>query len=77
MAVIVLQESMVCTTNIYITEGDNATVCADVVYTYGDLPTTTNISVLLTTSNGTALSTSRVCDAWQECYKLHAVMLYK
>ena len=56
VAVIILEQSFECRST-YITEGNNATACATIVYTYGDLPLATNISVLFTTSNGSALST--------------------
>ena len=57
VAVIILEQSFACNPAYYITEGNNATACATIVYTYGNLPLATNISVLFTTSNGTALST--------------------
>ncbi|KAL5516874.1 hypothetical protein EMCRGX_G002306 [Ephydatia muelleri] len=56
VAVIILEQSFACNPAYYITEGNNATACATIVYTYGNLPLATNISVLFTTSNGTALS---------------------
>ena len=57
VAVIILEQSFQCNPYYYITEGNIATACATIVYTYGYLPLATNISVLFTTTNGTALST--------------------
>ena len=56
VAVIVLQQPSACSYSISIVEGNNVTVCASILYLRGDV-TPANISILMSTSNGSALST--------------------
>ena len=58
-AVIVLQQSLPCAST-FVNEGSNATACATIVYTYEGLPLASSVSVMFTTSNGTALSTLHI-----------------
>eukprot|EP00731_Ephydatia_muelleri_P002078 Em0001g2078a len=62
VAVIILEQSFACNPAYYIPEGNNATACATIIYTYGNLPLATNISVLFNTTNGTALMSEIVLE---------------
>ena len=56
VAVIVLQQPSACSYSISIVEGNNVTLCASIIYLREDV-SPANISILMSTSDGSALST--------------------